>query len=71
VPEDPQYKVITLGSALRGFSDADLETLLNTASAEGWEPCEIIPRPNSNRLLVILRRALPPRRQPSRKRSWP
>jgi hypothetical protein len=59
-----------LGSAWQVARLGDLETLLNEAAEEGWEPTIVTTRGNLNRLLVILRRRAE-RRSRDRSKTWP
>jgi hypothetical protein len=65
-----EYRVETLGGAMRGPKPEDLEGLLNQASEEGWVLSEMGYKPNSNQLWVVLQRESPegPRRRS--RRSW-
>ncbi len=63
-----EYRVQTLGSALRGVKDQDIEAALNAWSEEGWEVFTVMPRPDGKVTLVV-RRSLGKR--PRRERTWP
>lgn len=63
-----EYRVETIGGALRGAKPQELEALLNEAALEGWEPAIAMSQgANNNRYLVILRREAQDR---PRDRSW-
>jgi hypothetical protein len=53
-----EYRVETLGSALRGPSDEDLETELDQLGLEGWEALAVLPREGSYRVTAVLKRAV-------------
>lgn len=68
-----EYHVESLGGALRGAKEGELQRLLNLAAEEGWEPLHILPHGSSGgRYWVVLRRrseASSSRRK--RKSGWP
>lgn len=51
-----QYRVLEIGSVLRGVGAEDLQALLNGAAAEGWELQQVVPRESSNKFLAVFRR---------------
>jgi hypothetical protein len=73
VSRDWEYRVETLGGALRGAKPEELEALLNLAGQEGWEPAHITPHGSSGgRYWVVLRRStVSPTSRRKRKRGWP
>jgi hypothetical protein len=68
-----EYHVESLGGALRGAKEEEMQRLLNLAAQEGWEPLHIFPHGSSGgRYWVVLRRRLEAsssRRK--RERGWP
>jgi hypothetical protein len=63
-----EYRVQTLGSALREPKDGEVLTLLNTWGAEGWELVEAS-HTTGNKLLLVARRPLSD--DTRRRRSYP
>ena len=58
---DPQmweYYVQTVGSALRGTRDEELQQVLNELGEDGWDVIEIEQLPNSNKIRVVAKRPL-------------
>jgi hypothetical protein len=58
---DPQmweYYVETVGSALRGTRDEELQQVLNELGEDGWDVIEIEQLPNSNKIRVVAKRPL-------------
>jgi hypothetical protein len=64
-----EYQVQTVGSALSGPKDEDLEALLDEWGAEGWEVITVAPIENSNRVRIVGKRQLAG--APRRPRTWP
>lgn len=53
-----QYRVLTVGGALRGITDEALETELNALGEEGWEVVEVITSQRTARVTVVAKRPL-------------
>ncbi len=51
-----EYRVETLGSALRGLKDEEIEALLNDWGEAGWEVVSARPPTNSPKITVIAKR---------------
>ena len=64
-----EYRVFTFGSALSGVKDEELEALLDSWGAEGWEVFEVNPITNSSKVRIVVKRLLT--RSTRRQRSWP
>jgi hypothetical protein len=69
-----EYQVIKLGGTFRGFKPQDLQSTLNAAAEDGWEPFLMNRGPADGELILILRRGdetATTRRQRSRGLGWP
>ena len=64
-----EYRVLTIGSALKQPKDDELEALLNEWGEEGWEVINAHGLEGSNKVRVIAKRSLS--RSALRRRSWP
>lgn len=64
-----EYRVESIGFALRGPKDHELAAVLNTWGTEGWEVFAVEFPSGSTKVKVIARRPLT--RSSSRQRSWP
>lgn len=53
-----EYRVETIGSAFRGTSDEDVESLLDEWGQEGWEVIAFHPIQGSNKVTIVAKRAL-------------
>jgi hypothetical protein len=73
VSQDWEYRVESLGGAMRSAKTEELEALLNLAAQEGWKPEHILPHGSSGgRYWVVLRRsAAPAASRRKRKSGWP
>lgn len=63
-----EYRVQSVGFALRSPKDEEIEAVLNEWGQEGWELVEVIVPTNSTRYKLIGRRPLS--RSTRRQRSW-
>ncbi len=64
-----EYQVLTMGGALSGPKDEDLETLLDEWGEEGWEVIAVNPIENSNKVRVVGKRLLASASH--HQRTWP
>jgi len=64
-----EYRTETLGAALSGPKDQELEDLLNQWGCEGWEVISAFALSGSNKIKVIAKRPLSERSR--RQREWP
>jgi hypothetical protein len=68
-----QYRVDTLGSAIRGLKDEEIEAVLNEWGEEGWEIISARPPTNSSKITIIAKRLMTTGTQRQRRleqRSW-
>lgn len=63
-----EYRVKTLGSALREPRDSEVASLLNALAVEGWELVQAT-HTSGNKLMLIVRRPLSGSER--RRRSYP
>jgi len=64
-----EYRVETIGSALRGAKDEEAEAILNEWGEDGWEVISAHPPTNSSKVRVVAKRPLTSAAQ--RRRSMP
>jgi len=64
-----EYQVLTMGGALSGPKDEDLEALLDEWGEEGWEVIFVTPIENSNKVRIVGKRLLA--NASHRQRTWP
>ncbi len=63
-----EYRVETIGSALRGAKDEGIEATMNEWGEDGWEVISARPPTNSSKMTIVAKRPLTSatRRQRSR-----
>lgn len=66
-----EYHVEVLGSFWDAPSPEEVQQFLTEAAEDGWEPVELAPIQNRNKIMLILRRSLERGGRSSRKRMWP
>lgn len=64
-----EYRVQSLGGALRSPKDEELSEILNEWGLEGWELVTVVTTASGNQHRLIARRPL--RRSSRRERNWP
>jgi len=64
-----EYRIQTVGSALKQAKDDELEVLLNEWGEEGWEVINAHSLEGSNKVRIIAKRSLSGSTR--RSRSWP
>lgn len=64
-----EYRVLTIGSFLKGVKDEEFESMLNQWGEEGWEVVSFRTIENSNQAQVLAKR--PITRETRRWRSMP
>ena len=64
-----EYRVQTLGAALKQASDEEIESQLDEWGLEGWEVVAVHKIENSGKVRVIARRSLPRSTRP--RNTWP
>jgi len=68
-----EYRVDTIGSAIRGLKDEEIEAALNEWGQEGWEIISARPPTNSSKITIIAKRLMTAGTQRQRRldqRSW-
>jgi len=68
-----EYRVDTIGSAIRGLKDEDIEAVLNEWGEEGWEVISARPPTNSPKITIVAKRPMTAGTQRQRRldqRSW-
>lgn len=68
-----EYRVDTIGSAIRGLKDEEIETALNEWGQEGWEIISARPPTNSPKITIVAKRLMTAGSQRQRRlerRSW-
>ena len=51
-----EYRVNTIGSAIRGLKDEEIEAVLNDWGEAGWEVISARPPTNSSKITVVAKR---------------
>ena len=64
-----EYRIQTLGTAIKQPKDEEMEALLNEWGVEGWEVINAHHPEGSNKVRVIAKRLV--RKSARRTRSWP
>ncbi|MEN8172651.1 MAG: hypothetical protein ABFS03_07190 [Chloroflexota bacterium] len=68
-----EYRVETIGSALRGIKDGEIEAALNDWGEQGWEVISARPPTNSSKITIVAKRLITARTLRQRRldeRSW-
>ncbi len=53
-----EYRVDTIGSAIRGLKDEEIEAALNEWGQEGWEIISARPPTNSPKITIVAKRLM-------------
>jgi hypothetical protein len=68
-----EYRVDTIGSAIRGLKDEEIEAALNEWGQEGWEIISARPPSSSPKITIVAKRLMTANTQRQRRldqRSW-
>lgn len=68
-----EYRVNTIGSAIRGLKDEEIEAALNEWGQEGWEIISAHPPSSSPKITIVAKRLMTANTQRQRRldqRSW-
>jgi len=68
-----EYRVDTIGSAIRGLKDEAIEAALNEWGQEGWEIISARPPTNSSKITIVAKRLVTAstlRQRRLEQRSW-
>jgi hypothetical protein len=64
-----EYRVLTVGGAISGAKDGQIEEVLNEWGLEGWVATQVYTPSQSNKVTIVARRELTARSR--RQRSMP